>query len=184
MTRDVNLLNHLPPFIREYKQFQDIINSENPEFQNVEKEIEILLNNQFIESCNEAGISRFEKLMSITPAEDDDLQTRIKRVASRWNSEIPYTYEVLDSKLRDLCFTDEYYKIDLDENNYTIEIMLKVDVIDRLEEVKYLLGYILPVNLVREIKLFQEERTNLYMGAILRQADFINLRGGHVNGDL
>ena len=91
MIRDVKLLGHLPPFIQEYLEIREIMKTENPEFQLVEDESEIIKNNQFIQSCNLTGISKFEKLIGIVPSADDTLESRINRVLVRWNDTVPYT---------------------------------------------------------------------------------------------
>ena len=50
MIRDVNLIGYLPPFIQEYMEIRKIMQAENPEFQFVEDESEIIKNNQFIQT--------------------------------------------------------------------------------------------------------------------------------------
>ncbi len=84
MIREVELLNHLPLFIQEYREIREIMKSENPEIQSLEDETEIIFNNQFIQSCNLKGITKFEELMKITPEINDTLESRISRVLSRW----------------------------------------------------------------------------------------------------
>ena len=80
MIREVELLNHLPLFIQEYREIREIMKSENPEIQSLEDETEIIFNNQFIQSCNLKGIAKFEELMKITPEINDTLESRISRV--------------------------------------------------------------------------------------------------------
>ena len=83
MIREVELLNHLPLFIQEYREIREIMKSENPEIQSLEDETEIIFNNQFIQSCNLKGIAKFEELMKITPEINYTLESRISRVLSR-----------------------------------------------------------------------------------------------------
>ena len=45
MIREVELLNHLPLFIQEYREIREIMKSENPEIQSLEDETEIIFNN-------------------------------------------------------------------------------------------------------------------------------------------
>ena len=111
MIRDVNLLGHLPPFIQEYMEIREIMKTENPEFQLVEDESEIIKNNQFIQSCNLTGISKFEKLIGIVPSADDTLESRINRVLVRWNDTVPYTWKTLLNKLDTLCGGSDNYEI-------------------------------------------------------------------------
>lgn len=147
MVRDVNLLDHLPPFIQEYLEIREIMQTENPEFQLVEDESEIIKNNQFIQSCNLVGISKFEKLIGIVPASDDTLQSRINRVMVRWNDTVPYTWQTLLNKLNTLCGADNYEIIrNLDEHE--LDVTTHLDLYGQVEELDYFLSYMLPANLI------------------------------------
>lgn len=151
MIRNVQLLNHLPLFIQEYGEIREIMKTENPEFQKVEDETEIILNNQFIESCDEEGISKFEKMMGITPAEDESLQGRISKVLSRWNDSIPYTFILLCRKLNALCGQDNY-EITKDFNNYMMEIITHLEYSGQVDELEYLASYMIPANIDYKLK--------------------------------
>jgi uncharacterized protein with gpF-like domain len=103
MIRDVNLIEHLPLFIQQFREIRHIMEAENPEFQLVIDESEKIKNNQFIESSDLSGISKFEKLLNILPSPDDTLESRISRIMIRWNEVVPYTYKALVQKLVQLC---------------------------------------------------------------------------------
>ena len=150
MIRDVNLLGHLPPYVQEYLEIQNIMESENPEFQFVEDESEIIKNNQFIESCNLTGISKFEKLIGIVPSDDDTLQSRISRVMTRWNDVVPYTFKVLLQKLNTLCDGD--YEIIRKLNEHEIDITTHLDLYGQVEELDYFLSYMIPANQLLQSK--------------------------------
>lgn len=61
MTRDVNLLAYLPPFMQDFTEIAVTLNAEDPEFVIVWDAADRVLKNQFIETADEYGISRFEK---------------------------------------------------------------------------------------------------------------------------
>lgn len=147
MVRDVNLLGHLPPFIQEYLEIREIMQAENPEFQFVEDESEIIKNNQFIQTCNLTGISKFESLIGIVPSADDTLESRINRVLVRWNDTVPYTWQRLLNKLNTLCGADNYEIIrNLDEHE--LDVTTHLDLYGQVEELDYFLSYMLPANLI------------------------------------
>lgn len=146
MIRDVQLLNHLPLFIQEYREIREIMKTENPEFQIVEDETEVIMNNQFITTCNLTGIAKFEKMMGIVPSEEDTLQGRISRVLTRWNDSIPYTFILLCRKLNSLCGQGNY-EIIRDINNYKMEIITHLEYSGQAEELDYLLNYMIPANI-------------------------------------
>lgn len=146
MIRDVELLRHLPLFIQKYREIRAIMNAENPEIQNTENETEVIFNNQFIKSCNIKGIAKFESLMGIIPEPDDTLESRISRVLTRWNDTVPYTFIVLCQKLDTLCGKNNY-EIIRDINKYTMDITTHLELTGQAEELDYMLGYMIPVNI-------------------------------------
>ena len=148
MIRDVNLLGHLPPFIQEYMEIREIMKTENPEFQLVEDESEIIKNNQFIQSCNLTGISKFEKLIGIVPSADDTLESRINRVLVRWNDTVPYTWKTLLNKLDTLCGGSDKYEIIRKLDEHKLEITTHLDLYGQVEELDYMLSYMVPANIV------------------------------------
>lgn len=146
MIREVDLIEHLPSFIQQFREIRQIMNAENPEFQLVIDEGERIKNNQFIETSDLNGISRFEKLLNIHPSSDDTLQSRISRIMTRWNDVVPYTYRALIQKLVQLC-DGLNFTINSNFNEYKMEIITHLELSGQVDELQYLLGYIIPVNL-------------------------------------
>lgn len=145
MLRDVNLIEYLPPFVAEYQEIKYIMSTENPEIQLVEDETEIIKNNQFILTCDLIGISRFEKLLGITPSKNDTLEMRISRVFIRWNDDIPYTYKVLIQKLTLLCGDD--FEVIPNFNEYEMTIITHLESFGQVDELVNLLKYMIPCNI-------------------------------------
>lgn len=147
MIREVNLLGYLPPYIQEYKEIQKIMQAENPELQTLCDTSETMKDNQFITTCDETGISFFEKLLGITASSEDTLESRIQRVLVKWNDQIPYTYRVLIQKLTTLCGVGSF-TITPDWNNYSVTIQTALTLYGAVKELDNLLDYIMPANLV------------------------------------
>lgn len=146
MIRDVNLIEHLPLFIQNFREIQQIMTAENPEFQLVVDESEKIKKNQFIETSDLVGIRRFEKMLNIVPTVDDTLESRISRVLTRWNDVIPYTYRALVQKLAQLC-DGLNFSINPNFNEYKMEIITHLEMSGQVDELQRLLGYMIPVNL-------------------------------------
>lgn len=146
MIRDVNLIGHLPPYEQNYREIREIMKAENPEFQLIVDESEIIKNNQFIETSNLVGIARFEKLLKIIPSADDTLESRISRVLIRWNDVIPYTYRAFLQKLMVLC-DGPNFTINNNFNEYKMEIITHLEMSGQVDELQNLLGYIIPSNI-------------------------------------
>ncbi|MFC4355298.1 putative phage tail protein [Chryseomicrobium palamuruense] len=146
MLRDIRLLDYLPPYVQDYREIREIMNTENPEFQLVADESERILNNQFILTSDEVGIVRFERLLKIFPSPDDTLKSRISRVMARWNDVVPYTYKALIEKL--IFLSDGMnFTINAEFNEYRMEIITHLELPGQVDELQNLLGYMIPVNL-------------------------------------
>lgn len=147
MIRDVDLLSYLPEFIQEYREIKEIMDAENPEFQFIENQTEIVKNNQFITTCNEDGIARFEKMLKITSNPEDTLQSRISRVLTRWNSSLPYTLRALKEKLTSIC-GEGNFEIVPDFGNYQMTLNVSLSLRGQLEELDNILSYMIPANIL------------------------------------
>lgn len=145
MIREPNIIEHLPLFIQEYREVQQIMTAENPEFKLVIDESEIVKNNQFIISCDSEGIKRFEKILGIS-ATEEPLQSRIARVLNRWNDTVPYTFNAFIEKLKTICGEGDFNIIEK-FREYIIEIETHLDKYGEVDELEYLLQYIMPSNI-------------------------------------
>ena len=178
MIRDVDLVSYLPPFIEKYKETNIALEAENPEFILIWKAVDRALKNEFIATADEYGISKFEKILDLHPKDTDPLDSRRMRVQNRWFNALPYTIRVLASKLAE-CLGGEYnFSIEADfGNTYKMTVIIYSSDDSQDEEVKYLLSMMVPVNIFPEI-VYESvtSMTDLHCGAVLEQADIIELR--------
>ena len=63
MIREVDLVSYLPPFMAEFKEIMATLEAENPEFVLVWEAADRVLQNEFIETSDEYGISRWERIL-------------------------------------------------------------------------------------------------------------------------
>lgn len=111
--------------LKEVKEFEVIAKIEDGEISNLKHRVKNLMDDQFIEIATENGISRRERMLKITPLSTDDLESRRFRVKVRWNDNLPYTYRVLENKLKQL-YGKNNYKLELINKQY----ILKVEISD------------------------------------------------------
>lgn len=168
MTKEVDLIQYLPLFVAEYKEIQQIMNTENPEFNLLETEKEKVQNNQYIVSCDESGIARFEQLLNIVPSPDDTLNSRISRCFVRWNSTIPYTYKSLIEKLTAIC-GEGNFELYPDWESYSIKVIAAMPNCGQVEELNNLLEYIIPANIIvfSENKIRREYGNSVSVGTAI-----------------
>lgn len=153
MTREVDLVSYLPPFLAEFKEISAALEAENPEFVLVWKAAERVLKNEFIATADEYGIGRFEKILQIFPSSDDTLESRRLRVQSRWFTTIPYTWRVLIQKMSMICGEVNFKMYFPQKECYGIEIQVYIEPQSEflLQEIDRMLVNYLPVNLCYQI---------------------------------
>ncbi len=150
MVRDVNLISYLPQFMQEYKELKKLFEIEEPEIEKVFSELNIIRNNMFIDTCDENGIERFEKLLKITASKSDSLEVRKNRVKSLWVEEVPYTYKTLKLQLDSICGADGY-EMFLDNESYRIDVMIRLGIKDSYNDVIKFMERVIPCNTVQNI---------------------------------
>lgn len=147
MTKEVDLVAYLPLFMAEFKEIAVTLEAENPEFVLVWKAAERVLQNEFIETADEYGISRFEKILNILPSREDTLESRRARVQARWFSTVPYTMQAFIAKLVALC-GDSDFTITKDYQNYKVHILTNLELFGQVEELEHIIDSMMPCNMI------------------------------------
>lgn len=170
MSREINLLNYLPHEIRKYKDYQVITESENPEFKILFEISQQILDESFIESASEYGVSKFEHMLKLYPGVNDSLEIRKTKLLIWWNNQVPYTWRVLIEKLNAICGVGKY-KLELYPNEYRIEIDSQLNLPSQYEDLRFLLDTILPCNLViiSTNTLKRESIRELFYGSLVTE---------------
>lgn len=178
MIREVDLVDYyLPPFMQAYKEPVATLDAEQPEFQLVWKASDRVLYNHFISTADEFGIARFEKILNILPSVEDSLEDRRARVQNRWFNVAPYTMRVLVKKVSDLLGGDHNFSIWADFTNEYILMLTVYSTNDsQVEEIKYLLDTVVPMNIVTDIIYESTHDGGLYFGVVTYEADIIELK--------
>jgi hypothetical protein len=147
MTREVDLVSYLPPFLAEFKEIAVTLEAENPEFVLVWNAAERVLQNEFIETADEYGISRFEKILNILPSTEDTLESRRARVQARWFNTIPYTMKSFLAKLIALC-GDSNFTVTKEYEKYKVEILTNLELFGQVEELERIIDSMIPCNMI------------------------------------
>ena len=147
MTKTVDLVSYLPPFMADFKEISVTLEAENPEFVLVWKAADRVLQNEFIESADEYGISRFEKILNILPSTEDTLESRRARVQARWFNTIPYTMKAFLAKLEALC-SDSDFTVTKEYDKYTVRILTNLELFGQVEELEHIIDGMMPCNMI------------------------------------
>jgi len=178
MIREVDLASYLPEFMKEFEEPVAALEAENPEFHVMWSAADRILYNRFISTADEYGISRFEKLLGIYPDVGDTLEVRRMRVRNRWFNSTPYTIRMLALKLTECLGKQHNFDIYADfHNTYMMTVTIYSPDDSQAEEVKHLLNVMVPVNIPADI-IYESvtSELNIYFGAVMEQADIIELR--------
>lgn len=147
MTKTVDLVSYLPPFMADFKEISVTLEAENPEFVLVWKAADRVLQNEFIESADEYGISRFEKILNILPSTEDTLESRRARVQARWFNTISYTLKAFLAKLVALC-GDSDFTVTKEYEKYTIRILTNLELFGQVKELEHIIESMMPCNMI------------------------------------
>lgn len=176
MNRSADLIGYLPPFVARCKEIKQIMDTENPEFDLLMSAREREKSNMFINTCDETGIERFEKILGIVPSELDTLESRRSRVLIRWNDMTPYTYRVLLAKLDMICGTGNY-DIDLNAGKYLLKLITHLEMYGQTDELRAMLRAIVPANIALNLKNNVDCKASgtLYTGGWICGADSVTV---------
>ena len=147
MIRDVDLVSYLPPFIAEFQEINQTLTAENPEFKIVWQAADRVLQNEFIATADEYGISRFERILKIYPSTEDTLESRRARVQARGFNTIPYTMKSFLAKLIALC-GDSDFTVTKEYEKYKVEILTNLELFGQVEELERIIDSMIPCNMI------------------------------------
>jgi len=149
-----------PPIMQELREFQKIAEIEDSLFEQLKREIESIVNDQFISTATEKGVARRERMLKISPFADDTLETRRFRVQGVWNDKLPYTYRVLLERLDSLCGPDGYV-MELNAGEYSLNIKIELTKKRMFDEVVRITRQMVPANIVITVELRYNQHLTL-----------------------
>ena len=154
------LIDYLPQFLAEYREYQQIMAIEQTEFDTILARIELLLENQFIATCNEETVTRYERMYGIAPIAGSNLEERKFNLLAKLNSELPYTYKKLEEMLKNLCGENGFILI-ANANQYLVQVKVALEAKKNVVAVEEMLRSILPANQAFEVSLLYNQHETL-----------------------
>lgn len=152
----VELLKKLPLYHRNIYEFQQIAGAQEPELQALLIAVDAVLDNWFVYTANEEGISRLERIAGIVPDRSLDLETRRYKLLTKMTEKIPYTDKTLEERLGAMAGEDNY-SIVRDYLNYKIQVNTTVTARGSFDEICNALVKMIPCNLILEVLNTLEE---------------------------
>lgn len=146
------LLAYLPPYLQAYRELIDITDAKAPELDLFRQAYDVVMNNQFVESLDEYGCSRWEKMLKIIIKGDETLDIRRFQILNKLLSDLPYTMRQLHSVLTRLCGAN-YYSVDLRHKSYEITIWIEIQQMDKQQIVIDTINHMIPANLMLDVRI-------------------------------
>lgn len=140
-----NIIEYFPHVLRGYREFKGIADGQQWLFALLWASMERVFMNQFIETADEVGIGRWEKILKITPKGTDTLEERRFRVKSRVNqAQLPYTHRVFQIYLASVS---DDYETSIDYDAYTLFIRITLDGYRQRDDLAAILRVMIPANI-------------------------------------
>lgn len=139
---------------------QQIAKSEDIEFLKLCVETNDVLNNMFVFTANELGVSRMEKMLHIKNEKKWDLETRKLNIAAKMNDS-----KMSISDLKNLISEYEQ-EIQFINNNQTQEIIIVSCGLTegKLKTINNIIENVLPLNISYKMELNDTTSSNIYIG--------------------
>lgn len=167
---DIDIAQFLPPISRDSRDMQEIMRVENPEFILLWEIMADLLDNQFIPTMGELGLSHWEWILEVLPQDTDTIEDRRNRILRLLAGTRPYTVEKLQEML-DATFGRGAVGVDLNENLYEIWFVLSKEMRERSGEVINYAEPIVPKNLLLKTLVEEKVQTKSNVGGGLYLVD-------------
>lgn len=167
---DIDISQFLPPVSRDSQDIQEVMRIENPEFKLLWDIMADILDNQFIPTMGEFGLSHWEWILDVLPQDTDTIEDRRNRILRLLAGTRPYTVEKLQEML-DATFGTGSVGVDLNENLYEIWFILSKEMRERSGEVISYAEPIVPKNLLLKTLVEEKVQTKLTVSGGLIMVD-------------
>lgn len=157
---NISLMKYIPPTLQEIKELQAAYIGQAVGITLYEQEAARQYDNQFIESLDEEGVQRHEKILSIKPRATDSLEDRRFRILARYNEQLPYTIRRLYQQLIALCGEGGF---SLNRNTAEKKITVKVALTakNNFTDVGKLMDKEIPQNMIIDLSLLYNQHSTL-----------------------
>lgn len=164
---DRQMIEYLPEWLREFQEIKEITKQQQIQAQQLWTVLEdVIWKNNFIESLDENGCSRWERMLGIQNKDTYTVEECRLKILGMLAEQRPFTMRMLERTLAVLCGenTDENnpnYKVDLDAGNYKLTVRIAMSSENVFSDVIKLLDRIVPCNLVVDVELLYNQHKEL-----------------------
>lgn len=128
MIEHKRLIDYLPPFLAEYREYKRIMNVIWYEISekngSILKRADRLLMNTFVDETDLEGVKRWEKLLNIIPDAEMTLEDRRESVKVKLAGRRPFTKRKLEEILNQIAGAGEYTAVMTDTFQLTVKLAI------------------------------------------------------------
>ena len=173
---DRQLIDYLPMVLQEVPELKELLKAWQPELEMLWSAQKNTLDDQFIPSAGNHGLSRWEKILGLFPKDTDTLEMRRTRILSILRLKLPYSVRWLENWLNELCGIGNY---ELEIKDYTISLELGLDNIPDAERmIDDLMAILLvakPANMILDYTASRRPAGALLVGGILETVNTLEI---------
>lgn len=150
--RVVDIKNYWSPVVAETLEFKAIADAENPKFNYLWEKIYGLVDEFFVRTASEYGVSRMEKVLNIVPLATDTLDQRKEKLLWKMNLKLPYTIRFLKNILASIV-GEENRTVEVDNDIRTLIVRIKDGLTD-MNQLRKDLEKIIPADLILDLGVY------------------------------
>ena len=155
-----NMLDYLPDALRPYRELRAMAAGWQALFDGLWRAADQALDDQFVTTAGEYGLSRWESMLGIQAKGTESLDKRRARVLSRLLEQLPFTMRGLLVQLEPLCGGDGF-TVELREGNNVLYVRCPLALKQYREDARGLLERIVPAALRIDFDLERNTHSKL-----------------------
>lgn len=149
----VDLSKYYTDYYTNFVDIKELVSTENALFDELVRAVDEVVIDQYILTAEDRGLKYYEEMFNIIVNPDEDsIEFRRQRVLNRFYNHVPFTEKLLRLKL-DSLLSKEGYELNIDADEYTLTVTLKLGLKNLWSEVEKTLISILPSNILLIIAL-------------------------------
>lgn len=153
---DRKLIEYLPEFMRGFREIRFLTDRQQEQAETLWVSLDTIWNNQFIETLDEEGCARWEKMLKIRNKDTYTLAERRNKILSKMVEQRPFTMKSLKKTLTMLCGADGY-SVELTPAEYILRVKIALASKNMYNDVKELVDKIVPANLIVDADLMYNQ---------------------------
>lgn len=169
----MKLIEYLPDFMQELRELKELYNTEDIEVKKINDVIENIFTEVIIKTAESYGLERYEKIYGLAD-NSDNIETRRFKILSKILNKVPYSYNWINNKLKEIL-GNENYKININYDEYKINIEIAYLFHDIAETLYDDLRPIIPANMELKIELVETDFIDVAYSGVFHIADVITI---------